>query len=95
MNFVVLYCNKNQYEMFEEFSFKYSESDFSKVDILIFDDNSLPEQKEKLKELCDKYSNIKWINPDVNSDIDNPVVSSFKCTDEYLTENNKCNPIIV
>ena len=49
MNFVVLYCNKNQYEMFEEFSFKYSEVNFSKVDILIFDDNSLPEQKEKLK----------------------------------------------
>ena len=36
MNFVVLYCNKNQYEMFEEFSFKYSPTDFSKVDILVF-----------------------------------------------------------
>ena len=49
MNFVVLYCNKNQYEMFEEFSFKYSESDFSKVDILIFDEatNALDVQTEK------------------------------------------------
>ena len=88
MNFVVLYCNKNQYEMFEEFSFKYSEADFSKVDILIFDDNSLPEQKEKLKKLCDKYSNIKWINPDVNSDTNNAVVSSFECADTYLLKNN-------
>ena len=88
MNFVVLYCNKNQYEMFEEFSFKYSSTDFSKVDILVFDDNSVSEQKEKLRDLCKKYENITWINPDVDSDIDNPVVSSFKCTDEYLTENN-------
>ena len=88
MNFVVLYCNKNQYEMFEEFSFKYSEADFSKVDILIFDDNSLPEQKEKLKELCKKYDNLTWINPDVVSDVDNPVISSFECADEYLLDNN-------
>jgi len=88
MNFVVLYCNKNQYEMFEEFSFKYSSVDFSKVDILIFDDNSIPEQKEKLEELCDKYSNIKWINPDVNLDTNNAVVSSFECADNYLLKNN-------
>lgn len=87
MNFVVLYCNKNQYEMFEEFSFKYSPVDFSKVDILVFDDNSIPKQKRKLKELSNKYDNITWINPDVNSDTDNAVVSSFKSADTYLKEN--------
>ena len=40
MNFVVLYCIKNQYEMIEEYVFKHSSCDFSKVDILIYDDNS-------------------------------------------------------
>jgi len=88
MKFVVLYCNKNQCEMFEEYSLKYSPVDFTKVDILIFDDNSLPEQKEKLKELCKKYDNLTWINPDVVSDVDNPVISSFECADEYLLDNN-------
>ncbi len=88
MNFVVLYCNKNQYEMFEEFSFKYSPADFSEVDILVFDDNSVTEQKGKLRGLCKKYENITWINPNVDSDIENPVISSFKCADEYLTENS-------
>ncbi len=62
MNFVVLYCVKNQYEMFEEFLFKYSPVDFEEVKILIFDDNSLPKHKELLKNLCKKYNNIIWIN---------------------------------
>ena len=41
MKFIVLYCNKNQYEMLEEFTFKHSSVNFSEVDILIFDDNSV------------------------------------------------------
>ena len=40
MNFVVLYCNKNQYEMFEDFAFKHSPEDFTKVTICVYDDNS-------------------------------------------------------
>ena len=88
MNFVVLYCNKNQYEMLEEFTFKYSPVDFSKVDILIYDDNSIDEQKDKLRKLCNEHSNLTWINPNVSSDIDNPVVSSFECADNYLLKNN-------
>ena len=88
MNFVVLYCIKNQYEMIEEYVFKHSSCDFSKVDILIYDDNSVDEQKDKLRELCNKYSNIKWINPEVNSDTNNAVVSSFQSCDDYLLKNN-------
>lgn len=88
MNFIVLYCNKNQYEMLEEFTFKYSPVDFSKVDILIYDDNSIDEQKDKLRKLCNEHSNLTWINPNVSSDIDNPVVSSFECADNYLLKNN-------
>jgi hypothetical protein len=86
-NFVVSYCVKNQYEMIEEFAFKYSPVNYNHVKILIFDDNSVQEQKDKLKELCKKYENITWVNPDVNSDVANPVVTSFKCVDDYLTEN--------
>ena len=44
-NYVVSYCVKNQYEMIEEFTFKYSPVNFSDVQILIFDDNSIDEQK--------------------------------------------------
>ena len=88
MKFVVLYCNKNQYEMLEEFTFKHSSVNFSEVDILIYDDNSVDEQKDKLRELCNKYSNIKWINPEVNSDTNNAVVSSFQSCDDYLLKNN-------
>lgn len=85
MDFVVLYCNKNQYEMFEEFTFKYSPVDFNKVDILVYDDNSVPEQQNILKKLCLKYPNIKWINPGVNKDSSAPIFSAFKAADEYLT----------
>ena len=49
MEFVALYCNKNQYEMFEEFTFKHSPANFNEIDILIYDDNSIPEQQNKLK----------------------------------------------
>ena len=86
-NYVVSYCIKNQYEMIEEFTFKNSPVNFNKVKILIFDDNSVQEQKDKLKSLCDKYKNIDWINPNVTSDTLNPVVSSFKCVDDYLIKN--------
>ena len=72
MSFVVLYCVKNQYEMFEEFLFKYSPVDFKKVKILIFDDNSLPKQQGLLKELCKKHSNIVWINPKVKNNSKTP-----------------------
>lgn len=88
MNFVVLYCNKNQYEMFEEFIFKHSPADFNKVTICVYDDNSDDDQKDKLRKLCKKYENIKWINPNVNSDSIAPFLScNFSC-DEYLTKNN-------
>ena len=62
MNFVVLYCNKNQYEMFEEFIFKHSPADFNKVTICVYDDNSDDDQKDKLRKLCKKYENILCIN---------------------------------
>ena len=88
MKFVVLYCNKNQYEMMEEFAFKYSPVDFSKVDILIYDDNSVDEQKDKLRGLCDKYSNIKWINPDVTKNAIAPNLTVFEKCNEYLSKNN-------
>jgi hypothetical protein len=88
MNYVVLLCVKNQYEMFEEFLFKYSLSDFSKVEILIFDDNSLPDQKLLLNKLCTKYSNISWINPSVSSNAQAPIFSAFKSADKYLLKNN-------
>ena len=88
MNFVVLYCVKNQYEMFEEFLFKYSPVDFKEVKILIFDDNSLPKQKKLLKGLCKKYSNIIWINPEVESNSKAPIFSAFKTADEYLLKDN-------
>ncbi len=84
MEFVALYCNKNQYEMFEEFTFKHSPANFNEIDILIYDDNSIPEQQNKLKELCLKYPNIKWINPEVNKDASAPIFSAFKAADEYL-----------
>ena len=71
MNFVVLYCIKNQYEMIEEYAFKHSPSDFSKVDVLIYDDGSELEQKEKLKNLCDKFENINWINENQKENRDN------------------------
>ena len=87
-NYVILYCNKNQYEMIEEFAFKYSSVDYSEVNILIFDDNSTSEQKSKLSQLCLKYDNITWINPDVNSNVSNPVVNAFKCADKHLIKNN-------
>jgi len=86
--YVILYCVKNQYEMIEKFTFIYSPVDYSNMKILIFDDNSIQEQKDKLKELCSKYENIIWINPDVSDDTLNPVVTSFKCTDNYLIKNN-------
>ena len=78
MKFIVLYCNKNQYEMLEEFTFKHSSVNFSEVDILIYDDNSVDEQKDKLRELCNKYSNIKWINPDVTKNAIAPNLSPRK-----------------
>ena len=86
-NYVILYCVKNQYEMIEQFTFKNSPVSYADIKILIFDDNSVQEQKDKLKELCKKYKNITWINPDVDSDVVNPVVTSFKCVDDYLTKN--------
>lgn len=86
-NYVVSYCVKNQYEMIEEFTFKNSPVNFEEVKILIFDDNSVQEQKEKLKKLCKTYDNIDWVNPDVTTDVPNPVVSSFKCVDDYLIKN--------
>jgi len=61
MNFVVLYCIRNQYEMIEEYIFKHSPCDYSKVDILIYDDDSSEEQIQKLKDLVSKYKNIEWI----------------------------------
>ena len=70
--------------MIEEFTFKNSPVNFDEVKILIFDDNSVQEQKDKLKNLCNKYENIDWVNPDVDSDVPNPVVSSFKCVDFIL-----------
>ena len=88
MNFVVLYCNKNQYEMFEEFFFKYSPVNFSDVDIMVFDDNASLEQKEKLKNLCKRYENITWINPDVCEDSKAPNLTCVKTCDEYLKKNN-------
>jgi len=88
MNFIVLYCNKNQYEMIEEFAFKYSPVDFSKVEILIFDDNSVTEQKDKLRGLCDKYNNIKWINPDISENSTAPNLTCFKVCDNYLSKND-------
>ena len=88
MNFVVLYCIKNQYEMIEEYAFKHSPSDFSKVDVLIYDDGSELEQKEKLKNLCDKFKNINWINE--NQELTtNPVLSSFQKADDYLNIEGK------
>ena len=45
MNFIVLFCVKNQYEMFEEFLFKYSPVNYNQVEILVYDDNSIPEQQ--------------------------------------------------
>ncbi len=83
MNFVVLYCIKNQYEMIEEYAFKHSPSDFSKVDVLIYDDGSELDQKEKLKNLCDKFENINWINENQKLTT-NPVLSSFQKADDYL-----------
>jgi hypothetical protein len=88
MNFVVLFCVKNQYEMFENFLFKYSMDNFNKISILIFDDNSLPEQKELLRNLCQKYDNITWINPFVNQNTQAPIFSAFKSADNYLLDNN-------
>tara|TARA_R110002020_G_scaffold172739_1_gene363107 strand:+ start:5557 stop:6519 length:963 start_codon:yes stop_codon:yes gene_type:complete len=88
MNFVVLYCVKNQYEMFEEFIFKHSPVDFKEVKILIFDDNSLPKQKELLKNLCKKHNNIIWINPLVNTNSSAPIFSAFECADNYLINEN-------
>jgi hypothetical protein len=85
--YVISYCVKNQYEMIEEFTFRYSSVNYDNIQIMIFDDNSIDEQKNKLKQLCDKYKNITWVNPDVSSNTPNPVVSSFKCVDEYLTKN--------
>ena len=83
MNFVVLYCIKNQYEMIEEYVFKHSSCDFSKVDILIYDDGSESEQINKLKKLCDDFKNISWINE--NEELTtNPVLSSFERADNYL-----------
>ena len=83
MNFVVLYCIKNQYEMIEEYVFKHSPCDFSKVDILIYDDGSESEQINKLKKLCDDFKNISWINE--NEELTtNPVLSSFERADNYL-----------
>jgi|TARA_Y100000310_G_scaffold69765_1_gene65324 hypothetical protein len=87
-NYIVLYCNKNQYEMFEQFAFKYSPVDYAEVDILIYDDNSIPEQKSKLRELCDKYDNITWINPNVSANVNAPNLNSVKFCDEYLIEHN-------
>tara|TARA_X000001382_G_scaffold114792_1_gene93290 strand:- start:466 stop:1443 length:978 start_codon:yes stop_codon:yes gene_type:complete len=87
-NYVMSYCVKNQYEMIEEFAFKYSSVNYDNIQIMVFDDNSIDEQKNKLRHLCDKYKNITWVNPDVSSNTPNPVVSSFKCVDEYLTKNN-------
>ena len=86
MNYTILYCNKNQYQMFEDFIFKYSPVDYNQVEILIYDDNSLPEQKNLLKDLCLKYKNITWINPQVNSDSPAPIFSAFKAADEYLLD---------
>jgi hypothetical protein len=91
MEFIVLYCNKNQYQMFEEFIFKYSLADYNQVKILVYDDNSIPEQKELLKKLCAKYNNIEWINPQVNKDSPSPIFSAFKTADEYLL-NQKYSP---
>tara|TARA_R110000824_G_scaffold10931_2_gene47818 strand:+ start:2654 stop:3616 length:963 start_codon:yes stop_codon:yes gene_type:complete len=91
MEFVVLYCNKNQYQMFEEFIFKYSLADYNQVKILVYDDNSILEQKELLKKLCTKYDNIEWINPQVNKDSPAPIFSAFKTADEYLL-SNKLSP---
>ena len=86
--FCLLYCNKNQYEMFEEFAFKYARVDFSEVDILVFDDNSVPEQKSILTALCKKYNNIKWINPSVEQDSIAPVITSIKACSNYIDDNN-------
>ncbi len=91
MEFIVLYCNKNQYQMFEEFIFKYSLADYNQVKILVYDDNSIPKQKELLKKLCAKYNNIEWINPQVNKDSPAPIFSTFKIADEYL-KNQKYSP---
>tara|TARA_R110001583_G_scaffold1210_8_gene10140 strand:- start:3963 stop:4925 length:963 start_codon:yes stop_codon:yes gene_type:complete len=88
MEFVVLYCNKNQYQMFEEFVFRHSPVDYSKVEILVYDDNSTLDQKQLLEQLCLKYDNIKWINPEVNSNSQAPIFSAFNAADKYLLENN-------
>ena len=87
MNFVVLYCNKNQYEMLEQFAFKHSPANFDDVDILVFDDNSIDEQKDKLRDLCEKYKNIKWINPDVSKNSVAPNLTVFEKCNEYLYKN--------
>ena len=88
MEFVVLYCNKNQYEMFEQFAFKYSPVDFSKVTILVYDDNSTSKQQNILRELCKKYSNIKWINPQVSKNAKMPNTTCIQVCNEYLVDNN-------
>tara|TARA_B100002019_G_scaffold293319_1_gene320096 strand:+ start:23376 stop:24320 length:945 start_codon:yes stop_codon:yes gene_type:complete len=88
MNFVVLYCIRNQYEMIEEYIFKHSPCDYSKVDILIYDDDSSEEQIQKLKDLVSKYKNIEWINENQESK-PNPVLSSFQIADDYLSKVNK------
>ncbi len=74
--------------MYEDFSFKYSPVDFKDVLILIFDDNSVAEQKDQLRDLCKKYDNIKWINPEVSSLSVSPIITSFNRADKYLTDNH-------
>ena len=91
MNFIVLFCVKNQYEMFEEFLFKYSPVNYNQVEILVYDDNSLSEQKELLKKLCIKHNNITWINPNVTTNSSAPIFSAFNTADKYLLKK-ECSP---
>ena len=88
MEFVVLYCNKNQYEMFEQFAFKYSPVNFNKVTILVYDDNSTFEQQNILKNLSKKYSNIKCINPQVSKNDKMTNTTCIQVCNEYLADNN-------
>lgn len=74
--------------MFEQFAFTYSPVDFSQITILVYDDNSIPQQQDILKELCIKYPNIKWINPEVSQDTLMPNVNCVKACNEYLDKNN-------
>jgi hypothetical protein len=80
--FCVVFGTKNYYDMFREYIYKYSKSDWNEIIVLNVDIDSDPDQKKRGQKICEELG-IHFVNPNKNY---TSWQQSIPAAEEYLTE---------